>query len=91
MSSMVYDARKKSGGVTFGLWLLCFVFLCGIHRFYIGRIGTGILMLLTFGGLGIWQLVDAFLIPKMVREYNLGIVDEINRIKVSQISEPSED
>lgn len=30
----------------------------GVHRFYLGKIGTGILMLLTFGGLGIWAIVD---------------------------------
>ncbi len=30
----------------------------GIHRFYLEKIGTGILMLLTFGGLGIWALID---------------------------------
>jgi len=30
----------------------------GAHRFYLGKIGTGIAMLLTLGGLGIWALVD---------------------------------
>ena len=30
----------------------------GIHRFYLGKIVTGILMLITAGGLGIWALVD---------------------------------
>lgn len=30
----------------------------GIHRFYVGKIVSGILMLLTFGGLGVWYLID---------------------------------
>jgi len=30
----------------------------GVHRFYLEKIGTGILMLVTFGGFGIWVLID---------------------------------
>jgi len=43
--------------------LLCFfVGVFGIHRFYLGRVLTGLLMLFTLGGLGIWYLIDLILI-----------------------------
>ena len=43
--------------------LLClFVGVLGIHRFYVGKIGTGLLQLFTLGGLGIWMLVDLILL-----------------------------
>jgi micrococcal nuclease len=34
----------------------------GIDRFYLGKIGTGILKLITFGGLGFWYLIDIVLV-----------------------------
>ena len=43
--------------------VLCALFgVFGAHRFYLGKTGTGILMVITFGGLGIWTMVDLVLI-----------------------------
>lgn len=42
----------------------------GVDRFYIGDTGLGIAKLLTCGGLGIWSIIDWFLIMSAVREKN---------------------
>jgi TM2 domain-containing membrane protein YozV len=42
--------------------LAFFLGALGIHRFYVGKIGTGILMIVTLGGLGLWALIDFIVI-----------------------------
>ena len=43
--------------------LLClFLGSIGGHRFYAGKIGTGILQLITLGGCGIWTIIDLIMI-----------------------------
>jgi TM2 domain-containing membrane protein YozV/predicted transcriptional regulator len=60
--------NKVSSAYIF--WLGCLLQLHGLHRIYNGKIGTGLLWLSTFGLFGIGQLVDLFLIPNMVDDYN---------------------
>jgi len=50
------DISSKSRlAVTLLSWFLGYI---GVHRFYLGKIGTGILMVITLGGLGVWWLID---------------------------------
>lgn len=54
------NGNEKSGLICLLLALL--VGALGLHRFYVGKIGTGILYLLTLGGLGVWWVIDLILI-----------------------------
>lgn len=79
--------EAKSTGAAYLLWL--FFGLIGGHRFYLGHIGSGLLMLFLFvvgwltiavaaGALAliplvIWVLIDAFLIPGMVQKHKSRI------------------
>ncbi|MBF0473086.1 MAG: TM2 domain-containing protein [Nitrospirae bacterium] len=43
--------------------LLCFFMgWAGAHRFYANKIGTGIIMLVTMGGFGLWYFLDLVMI-----------------------------
>lgn len=58
-------------GVAYLLWF--FFGWMGAHRFYLGKVGTGLLYLATGGLLGFGWFVDAFLVPSLVREANLRL------------------
>ncbi|MCC6971652.1 MAG: TM2 domain-containing protein [Phycisphaerales bacterium] len=91
-AAMVYDAKKKSLLIAYLLWW--FLGALGIHRMYAGRIGSGVAMLvlflislvLTFVAVGIfgllviflWWLLDAILLPGMIENYNLRLIDRVS-------------
>jgi TM2 domain-containing membrane protein YozV len=70
---------KKSKTVAYLLWF----FLGGFsaHRFYLGKIGTAILYLLTAQLLGIGWIIDLFILGGMVDNYNNKV--DINHLKVA--------
>ncbi len=50
------------------LWLFTGIF--GGHRYYLHQVGPGVLMTLTYGGAGIWWLLDGFRLGRMLEAYN---------------------
>lgn len=71
-----------STGVAYLLWL--FLWPVSGHRFYLGRPGTAIVQILSYFlviGL-VWLLIDAFLIPAMIREKK----NEIRHRVVTELS-----
>jgi TM2 domain-containing membrane protein YozV len=67
--------KQKSSGTTWLLWF--FTSALGGHRFYLGRTGSAVGMLLTLGGLGIWSFIDLFLINGMIKDTNEKIENEV--------------
>ena len=54
------DVSDRSRGVALALSGVLGMFGC--HRFYVGKIGSGICQLCTLGGLGIWYLYDVIMV-----------------------------
>ena len=57
-------------------WVLALVMsvvfgIFGVDRFIFGKVGTGILKLITLGGLGIWWIVDVILIATKYKFKNI--------------------
>ena len=67
------DRRFVAGRYDFSVaWiLLTFLGFFGLHRLYLGKIGTGILWLLTFGLFGIGWLYDFCTLNSQVSERNM--------------------
>jgi len=62
----------KEKGIAYVLLIIPSLFgIAGLHRFYIGQIGMGLIYLFTFGFLGIGLIIDLFTLSGMVDKYNL--------------------
>jgi TM2 domain-containing membrane protein YozV len=75
--------KEKSKGILYALWL--FTGGLGGHRYYLGDIPYAIGMTLTFGGLGVWALIDVFFIGNRLEKINENKEAEIiDQVKVYQ-------
>ena len=80
MSHPTNDTHSKFIGYI--VWLFGFT---GGHRFYYGKVFTGILWCFTLGLLGVGWLIDLFLIPSMDREADRRYVAGENDYTVAWI------
>jgi len=62
MHQVVRPANVSPKSRLVAVLLAWFVGVLGIHRFYIGKTGTGLLMLFTLGGFGLWAFIDFILL-----------------------------
>jgi hypothetical protein len=74
----------KGTGTAYLLWF--FLGGLGVHKFYLGRPGLGILYALTLGLLGLGLLWDLFTIPGQVRDSNRKLVADAREISGEQSS-----
>ena len=76
------DLKYVDGALDYNIaWiLLTFVGILGIHRFYIGKYGTGILYLLTGGLLGVGVLYDFWKLNEIVSHANQNKVGQFGNI-----------
>ena len=76
LSSVAASQRLRRLDITYLLWCLSLVGVCGLQRFYNRRPLSGVLYLFTGGLCGLGQIVDLFLIPRLVDSANAPLLLE---------------
>lgn len=78
------DIERKSKAKAYLFWFLSFFGIFGFHRFYLGKIGTGIGWILSGGVLGLGALYDLFALSSMVDEHNN--YQELRAVRMKQLN-----
>ncbi len=77
-----FNERKRSMALMVALSIIF-----PIQLFFLGRIGLGILFVLTGGGFGVWYVIEWFLTPGRVRDYNTKVASEV----LAQLGSPADE
>ena len=75
----------KNKGVAYLLWFLSVFGVLGFHRFYQGKICTGLLWMFSGGVFGIGALIDLFTLGGQIEAYNVN--SELKTIRSNTIAE----
>lgn len=79
--------NRKSLVTAYLLWTVGLFGLLGLHRLYLGRIGSGILWMLSLGVFGVGAFVDLFLLPEMVRScHQQAEIDVLRTTAMAQLA-----
>ena len=84
MSRINSTPPTKSKAPPHLLWLISIFGWLGIHRFYLGKIGTGIIWIFTGGLFGIGSLIDLFTLGGKVEQYNTN--QELKTIRTAAMA-----
>lgn len=82
MSKQILQSQLKESGKAY-----LFYFFGGAHYAYLGKWGTQILFWVTFGGIGIWALMDIFRISSLVQKHNYPILENIEKLEKKEKDE----
>jgi len=76
--------------IAYLLWIFSGCGALGFHRFYLGKIPTGLLWMFSFGLFGVGALYDLLTLPRQVQEANIrkALYDQLSRQYNSDSSGP---
>jgi len=63
---------RKDTGLAYVLWLGGLLGVAGLHRLYMGRFWSGLLWMFTGGLCMVGQVIDLFMMPRMIEDANRG-------------------
>lgn len=76
--------EPKNHLIAYLMWGLGFVGISGMHRLYLGQYGRGVALILTFGGCGVWQLIDVATINERIALLNGDQTADNGKAKTAQ-------